>query len=396
VPLEAQATIEEVEMLLMEMAKFDKRLALRSIPLAALQMTVDSLLQQGLPVDRTKLLVDRYCKRATDGRIDYSQLYNLWISQYDGSEVGDDRSETGFAFAADESVWKHDMPPGAGEAVTTPEVQQLYAQWGLGQLDAHQLIDRLGMLPEIHDIGGVSPSCERRILDHQFDHDLSYSDFLRALRNTGPPEFVPDRLDLASMKKSKKKIFGNAPGQESQSKELLFPAHKSMEDLANQPVLSVVTGKEMRPSEGKRAVTASDGVATALTASEHINDGMNVKWTPTRGEEVVVGADAAAQAVGEAGEQILVVRERKHFMAKDDVGEIFASGPTGGVIETFKPQKKPIGSANQGHMGAVLFGGGSGASQSLMGYDDRPGMRAGVLAGGERPIGKKTFSTETV
>jgi hypothetical protein len=387
VPLEAQATIEEVEMLLMEMAKFDKRLALRSIPLAALQMTVDSLLQQGLSVDRTKLLVDRYCKRATDGRIDYSMLYNLWMSQYDGSSCGDALSDVGgFAFAADESVWKHDMPPGAGEAVTTPEVQMLYAQWGLGQLDAHALIDRLGMLPEIREIGGVSPSCERRILDHQFDHDLSYSDFLRALRNTGKPEFVPDRLDLASMKKSKKKIFGNAPGQESQSKELLFPAHQTPEDLANQPVLSVVSGKEMRPSEAKRVLTASDGVATALTASEHIVDGKSVKWTPTRGEEVI-GADAAAQAVGEAGEQVMKTHERKHYVAKDDVGEIFAS--PAGVIETFKPQKKPISSSNQGNMGAVLFGGGTSVSQSLFHGD--PGNRAGVLAGGERPIGKRTF-----
>ena len=47
------------------------------VPLAALQMTVDAMLEAGMDVDRTKLLVDRFCKKINDGRIDYSVLYNL-------------------------------------------------------------------------------------------------------------------------------------------------------------------------------------------------------------------------------------------------------------------------------------------------------------------------------
>jgi hypothetical protein len=391
-----QPLVEEVELLLNELSKFDKRTE-RSIPLAALQMTVDAILGQGLPVERTKLLVDRYCKRVTDGRIDYSALYNLWMSQYEGSEAASSVGEGGYLpadasapSAESRGIWIREAAPGQGQAVTTPDVQKLYAQWGLGQIDAHTLIDRLNTLPEIREIGGVSPSCYRRILDHQFDHDLLYKDFLRALRNTGPPEFVPDRLDLASMKKSRKKIFENPPGQESQSRDVLFPPAVSDEDRKNAPVISVVSGKAVRQNQETANRGASDGVATALTATEHLVDGMQVTWTPTHGEKVTAPPEygGGVGQIGDGDEAVAgAVRERKHFSAKDQVGDLFAMHPDDPqVVE--RPAKTPI-PIRSGNMSSVLFGGAGSVEDTTIGVG-RPGM-AGVGIGGEKPIGKKTY-----
>jgi len=334
--------------------------------------------------------VDRFCKKINDGRIDYSVLYTLWMSQYEESSVGaGELAHT--AYAADD-VWKpaQQVSSGPGEALTTPEVQQLYTQWTLGKLDAHTLIERLNLIPEILGIGGVSPSCTRRILDHQFDHDLLYSDFLRALRNTGPPEFVPDRLDMASLKKSKKKIFENPPGQLSESKELLFPSQATMDAWHSQPVMSVVSGKEMRGLSTKAAVCASDGVANALTSSDLLADGMTTTWTPSRGEKVV-GADSAVMSIGDAGDtQGAQVRERKHFRAQDQVGHLL--GPQDPAsIPPNRPHKKPGLLHKEGAgVGAVLFGGGNSVADSLGGDGARPGV-AGVSSDGSRPIGKRTY-----
>merc|ERR1712224_320620 len=142
-------------------------------------------------------------------------------------------------------------------------VQRLFKTWSMGQLDAAVFLDALNMLPEIKAIGGVSASCRRRVEEHQFDHDLPYSDFLRTLRNTGKPLPVEDYLDWVANKKSAKKIIQD-PGGDGLAKDLLFPGAREgeeQEEGADLGVVSVVSGKVIK-NDGQRH--SSNGVAFAL------------------------------------------------------------------------------------------------------------------------------------
>ena len=143
------------------------------------------------------------------------------------------------------------MGGGAGELEPEEDagavVQRYFKSWAMGRLDAQVFIQKLNQLDAIRAIGGVSAGCRRRIEEHQFDHDLTYSDFLRALRNTGKPPPMVDYLDRE--RNHTKKIF--VAEDERKTQEVLFPDYGE-EGVELAGVVDKRTGRPLSVVDGKQ------------------------------------------------------------------------------------------------------------------------------------------------
>jgi hypothetical protein len=371
-PADPAPSFQEVEAMLHELMKFDKR-CVRNIPIAALQMAVDALLQRGLPVERTKLLIDKYCNKVSDGRLDYSDLFTSYRYTVEQQEMAEEEAMEG-------------LPPDeAYEEDAGAAVQRLFKSWAMGRLDAHIFISKLNELEAIQGIGGVSPGCRRKIEEHQFDHDLTYSDFLRALRNTGKPPPMTDYLDR---ERSNMKKMIQYERDKVKTQDVLFPQEPRGEELFNERPISVVSNRPVTTSHAEKKHSSS-GVAQALTAAEYYMAGSS-------GTELVSGgADAGAKFVGAAADD----REfhhtlKKNFPVRDDVADLLAFREGHDFNENVCGSRRRRLPERRSKPPA-LFGGGSTVMDSLSGYDDKPSDRmenaAGAHVAGERPIGKKTY-----
>jgi hypothetical protein len=303
-------------------------------------------------------------------------MYAMQVGRQ-GSEIRDDVSVTATS----------DYSQGSSRDDAGLSVQRLFKTWSMGQLDAAVFLDALNMLPEIKAIGGVSLACKRRVEEHQFDHDLPYSDFLRTLRNTGKPMPVEDYLDFVANKKSAKKIIQD-PGGDGLAKDLLFPgSREDQEEGTDLGIVSVVSGKPIMTG-GQRH--ASNGVASALTGDM---SGMVVEDSSARPyhglpDQVGFGVDDPTEKAEKHG--------RKHYTERDDIGNILAEcGPPEKDAYHLGTRRRRVPDRQyQGGMHAALFGGGRTVKDSLEDYDDEPSDRrpgAGRSAAHERPIGKRMY-----
>jgi hypothetical protein len=376
-PATPPPSFEEVEAMLHELMKFDKR-CIRNIPIAALQMAVDAVLQRGLPVERTKLLIDMYCNKVADGRLDYTELFNKYKTAVEAAEY-------------DQGATMDEVASEYQEEDAGAVVQRLFKSWAMGRLDAQVFINKLNELEAIQSIGGVSPSCRRKIEEHQFDHDLMYSDFLRALRNTGKPPPITDYLDRA--RPQMKKTFNCESDQKTH--DILFPEDQFGQELGwSERPLSVVNNRPVAISHAEKKHSSS-GVAQALTATEHLPPA-HIEWTPSAGVELVSSADAGAKYIGAGHEEKeFHFKTRKNFPVRDDVAGLLTR-PDGDQYHENVCGSRRRRLPDRQSKPPALFGGGSSVMDSLSGYDDKPSDRmddaAGSHVAGERPVGKKTYS----
>jgi len=319
-------------------------------------------------VGRVKLLVDRYCKRVSDGRVDYSGLWLSYMQHLQYMQA----MENGTGSADNES----DTPQ------VSEYVRHLFQQWTLSAIDSRQLIDKLNNMEEIASYGGV-PETLRRLLDkHQFEHTLTYGEFLRNLRNTGAPEYVAE-VTVRSCKKQYEgaKHAGNADA---------FVAMSDAE-MRSMPVRSAVSGRVLNASD---VSGSSQGVAASLQTPANLD----YRWEPTE-QYPVGGADAAAISLGMSCEVNPANPERRHFEEPDAVGCVLSMN---GNAEFERRGRRHYGSerhASQHVTGVddLLFG----TQHSLQQYEGDAGDRtvrlpeeviAGSQAGCMRNgIGKKTY-----
>jgi hypothetical protein len=375
-------TFQEVEAMLHELMRFDKR-CIRNIPIAALQMAVDALLQRGMAVDRTKMMIDMFCNKVSDGRLDYTDLFESYRAAVLREQQDQELEEN-------EGIREADSDPGGpAQEDAGVAVQRYFKQWAMGRLDAQVFINKLNQLEAIQQIGGVSPGCRRKIEEHQFDHDLQYSDFLRALRNTGKPPPMVDYLDRE--KTQMKRIFETTGGKRTQ--DILFPPEPEGEELMG--TLSVVSNRPVQNMHADKKFSSS-GVAQALTASEYLPPAQ-IDWTPSSGVELVSTADAGAAYIGAEGDgKEFNHKFKKNFPVRDDVAGLLTQADDKAVEENVCGSRRRRLPERQSKPGA-LFGGGASVMDSLAGYDDKPsdrldlGSAAGAHVVGERPVGKKTY-----
>merc|ERR1719453_2317550 len=140
--LSAPPTFEEVEAMLHELMRFDKR-CIRNIPIAALQMAVDALLQRGMAVDRTKMMIDMFCNKVSDGRLDYTDLFESYRAAVLREQQDQELEEN-------EGIREADSDPGGpAQEDAGVAVQRYFKQWAMGRLDAQVFINKLNQLEAI-------------------------------------------------------------------------------------------------------------------------------------------------------------------------------------------------------------------------------------------------------
>jgi len=327
------------------------------------------------------MMIDMFCNKVSDGRLDYTDLFEM----YKASVIEENQE-----FMENQGIREAESEQGEPEEDAGAAVQRYFKQWAMGRLDAQIFINKLNQLEAIQQIGGVSAGCRRRIEEHQFDHDLMYSDFLRALRNTGKPPPMTDYLDRE--RTQTKKIFVEADAKRTQ--DVLFPREDEGEELTG--TWSVVTNKPVQNMHADKKFSSS-GVAQALTASEYLPPAQ-IDWTPSSGVELVTAADAGAAYIGGASDgKEFNHKFKKNFPVRDDVAGLLTQGDDKNVDENVCGSRRRRLAERQSKPGA-LFGGGTSVMDSLAGYDDRPSDRmgeagaAGAHVLGERPVGKKTYS----